>query len=364
VAHPEILKRAARLGEKYKLAEGSLSEFRKDPLTGQTVIVAPQRSRRPNAFAQERDGGADDEVCPFCEGHEDETPPEVFALRKEGTEADTPGWFVRVVPNKFPALIPAAQSMETPILRADQPLKRGDPAIGVHEAIIESPRHVTSLALLSESEIARILAVYRHRLLDLRRDNSIRYALIFKNEGRLAGASIPHVHSQLMALQRIPRLARRALRRASRHYEREGRCLACDLIRNESAAGDRLIHESSGFVVVANDAGRFPYESRILPKAHQAEFELAAPEQLLDLAATLRRLLRALDSVVKGAAYNLTLHSAPPGVSCQAWHHWYLELIPRLTRIAGFEFASGWHVNTVAPEQAAEQLRKVVREAS
>ena len=337
-----------------------MSEFRKDPLTGQTVIIAPERSRRPNAFAQESGGDAD-EACPFCETHEDETPPEVFALRKEGTAADTPGWFVRVVPNKFPALQPAAQ---TPAPRADQPLKRGDPAIGVHEAIIESPRHVTSLAALSESEIAQILAVYRHRLLDLRRDTSIRYALIFKNEGRLAGASMPHVHSQLMALQRIPRLARRALRQASRHYEREGRCLACALIRNELAAGERLIYESAGFVLVANDAGRFPYESRILPKAHQAEFEMTPPEQVLELAATLRRLLRGLDGVVNGAAYNLTLHSAPPGAVCQAWYHWYLELIPRLTRIAGFEFASGWHVNTVAPEQAAQQLRKAFQEVS
>jgi len=337
-----------------------LAEFRKDPLTGQTVIVAPERSRRPHAFAQESDGDAD-ERCPFCETHEDETPPEVFALRKEGTAANTPGWFVRVVPNKFPALQSPGQ---TPVLGAEQPLKRGDAAIGVHEAIIESPRHVTSLAALSESEIAQVLAVYRHRLLDLRRDASIRYALIFKNEGRLAGASMPHVHSQLMALRRIPRLARRALRQASRHYEREGRCLACDLIRNELAAAERLIHENDGFVVVANDAGRFPYESRILPKTHRAEFELTAPEQLLELAATLRRLLRALDGVVKDAAYNLTLHTAPPGTPCQAWYHWYLDLIPRLTRIAGFEFASGWHVNTVAPEQAAQQLRKAFQDLS
>ncbi len=288
------------------------------------------------------------------------TPPEVFALRPTGGPANSPGWSLRVIPNKFPVVQGASgQGGGTSSARELLPAEQ---ATGVHEVVIETPRHVTTIAALPEKEMVDVLAAFRRRLLEIRRRRGIRYVLIFKNQGPEGGASIEHTHSQIVGLPKVPEQIARSLRAARRYDKEHGRCLLCDVLQTETAAGERLIDESEAFVAFSKHAGRFPYESRICPRLHQGTFESASEEALHDLAAMLRRLLRALDRVEPEAGYNLMLHTSPAGRRHEAYYHWHLELSPRLTGIAGFELATDWHMNPVTPEQAAQRLRQAIAE--
>jgi UDPglucose--hexose-1-phosphate uridylyltransferase len=325
------------------------------------VIVAPDRAKRPNAFVRASDAASDDDVCPFCEGNEQMTPPEVFAPRPAGGPANGPGWSLRVFPNKFPMVQRGVKG--SGVVSPPEGLLSAEAATGVHEALVETSRHETSMARLPEAEIADVLAAFRSRLIKIKRDRKIRYVLIFKNQGRAAGASLEHTHSQLLGLSKVPEQAERSLRTARRHYTQHGRCLLCEILQTEIAAGERVIDESNAFVALSKHAARFPYESRICPRSHQSTFEGAPVALLAELAAMLRRLLRALEHIAPQAAYNLMLHTAPAGNRHDSYWHWYLELSPRLTGIAGFELATDWHTNQVTPEQAAQQLREAIAES-
>jgi UDPglucose--hexose-1-phosphate uridylyltransferase len=338
-----------------------LSEFRKDPLKNIWVITANHRAREPRDFFHDRQE-IQNSACPFCPGHEAKTPPEVFALRQPGLPANGPGWQVRVVPNKFPLL-----RIEGELTRRAEGLYETLPGIGAHEVVIETPDHERMMADLSVTEIALVLQAYRARLLDLRRDPRFRYLQVFKNHGFEAGAPLPHSHSQIMAVPITPPTLKTELTACRSYFHDHERCLICALIAQERADGRRLVLDDGHFLALAPYASCFPFELRLFPQRHAHDFALQDDAALEACAAALRNLLRRLRNLLRDPPFNFILHTAPPmqqrpgrpddWVSLPYDYHWHIELVPRLSRIAGFEWGSGFFINLMPPEDAARFLR-------
>ena len=329
-----------------------MTDLRKDPVTGRWVIIATERQKRPSDFHVESVVVQPDGQCPFCEGHEERTPPEILAFRN-GSPGNTRGWEVRVVPNKFPAL-----RVEGSLDREGEGLFDRMSGIGAHEVIIESPNHDETLATLSEQAIEKVFWAWRERVLDLKRDIRLRYIVIFKNHGAAAGASLEHTHSQLIALPIVPREMTEELEGAKRHFNQKERCVFCDVIRQELKDGVRVIAESADFVALAPYAPRFPFEAWLLPKRHRSRFEEATPGEFASLARMLRDTLRRMNATLKSPPYNLIVHSAPLQDDAGPYYHWHIEVMPKLTRVAGFEWGTGFYINPTGPEEAADVLRK------
>jgi UDPglucose--hexose-1-phosphate uridylyltransferase len=280
------------------------------------------------------------------------TPPEVLAYRDTGGPPNSPGWNLRVVPNKYPAL-----QVEGNLDRQGEGLFDRMNGIGAHEVFIETPDHAKTMSTLSEAEIERVLWAYRERMLDLKRDQRFRFILVFKNHGGAAGATLEHSHSQLIALPIVPDFVRQEIEGAKRHYEAKERCVFCDIIRQEASAGRRIIHENREMLALAPYAARFPFETWLIPRSHGARFEEAPRPQYEGLAQMLKWLLLRMDRALETPPYNLILHSAPLSDGVTDFYHWHVELIPKLTRTAGFEWGSGFHINPTSPEEATEVLR-------
>lgn len=328
-----------------------MAEFRQDPLTGRWVIIAPGRAARPHQIAAPNSSTIH-EACPFCVGNETMTPPEVWALRTPESEVNTPGWRVRVVANKYPALDPRGVEAD----RSDG-LYRSTAALGVHEVIIESPDHATNLTALDGEHFANILFAYRARWRALTLGRRWRYLMIYKNQGDRAGATLEHVHSQLIALPQVPPQAAEELKGAKQHFGVTGRCVFCDIIRREAEQGERLVVESNDFVALCPFAPRFGFETWILPRQHCAAFEDISDRNLVAFGEILREFILRLNRLFDNAPFNYLLHSAPLEDHAAEHYHWHLEILPQLTRAAGFEWGSGMHMNSVAPEEAARLLR-------
>ena len=325
-----------------------MSEFRKDALSGQWVIVAPERASRPTDFPVERRRKGRG-FCPFCEGNEEKTPPELFALRDNGSAADRPGWRVRVVPNRFPALNPQA-----PLEEHSGPFATSMSGFGFHEVIIDTPRHVQSLSELQPAGVRDLLGVYRKRLNALRSDGRVAYAMLFKNAGAAAGATIEHSHTQLIGMPVTPPVVRGELAHCAEFAGRNGgACLFCRIMEQEMEARARVICERPHFLALAPFASRFPFETWVLPKRHFAHFEEQPPDTYADLAEMLCALLKRLDAALDQPAYNILLHTSPFGKEASPNYHWHMEIIPSVTRVAGFEWGTGFYINPVAPESAA-----------
>ena len=256
-----------------------MPELRKDPVTGRWVIISTERRKRPSDFRLERASTLGEEHCPFCAGHEDMTPPEVLSFRPNGGAPNTPGWDLRVVPNRFPAL-----QVEGNLDREGEGLFDRMNGIGAHEVVIETPDHAKTLASMSEPEIERVLWAFRERVLDLKKDIRFRYILLFKNHGAAAGATLEHTHSQLIALPIVPAFVREELDGAKRHFQAKERCVFCDIIHQELAAGVRLIQENAQVLALAPYAPRFPFETWLLPRRHGARFEEAPRQEYEGLA--------------------------------------------------------------------------------
>jgi UDPglucose--hexose-1-phosphate uridylyltransferase len=281
------------------------------------------------------------------------TPPEVLAFRNHGSAPNTPGWEVRVVPNKYPAL-----HVEGNLDREGEGLFDRMNGIGAHEVIIEHPDHAKTLATMTEPEIERVLWAFRERIVDLKRDIRFRYILIFKNHGAAAGATLAHAHSQLIALPIVPDFVREELQGAKRHYASKERCVFCDMIRQEVAAGRRVIHENADMVALAPYAPRFPFETWLLPRSHAARFEDAQRNVYESLARMLKSLMQRMNRALESPSYNLVIHSLPFSEQSTEFYHWHVELMPKLTRTAGFEWGTGFYINPTSPEEAAQVLRK------
>ena len=331
-----------------------MPQLRKDAITGRWVIIATDRQKRPNDFRVERASVIGRETCPFCPGHESLTPPEVLSYRQNGSAPTAPGWDVRVVPNKFPAL-----QVEGTLDREGDGMFDRMNGIGAHEVIIETPDHQRSLAAMSESEIERVLWAYRERIVDLKQDRRLRYILVFKNHGAAAGATLEHTHSQLIALPIIPDFVREEVDGARAHFAVKERCVFCDVIHQELAATQRIVLENADTVALAPYAPRFAFETWLLPKRHAARFEEAPRHEYEGLARVLKSLLQRMDRALESPAYNLIVHTAPFVDDVADLFHWHVEVIPKLTRVAGFEWGTGFYINPTPPEEAAKVLRSV-----
>jgi len=344
-----------------------MSELRKDPLVDRWVIIAAERGRRPDDFhsgepARHCPAGAS---CPFCEGSESKTPPETWAVRPLDSKPDTPAWQVPVLPNKFPAL-----RVEGSVDRCGLGMFDCMDGIGAHEVVIESPDHEWEMTTAPPEEIELSLRAVQERIEDLYRDGRFRYVVAFRNYGALAGASLSHPHSQLIALPVMPKRVKDKLASARDHYRRKERCIFCDIIAQELMLGDRVVVEHEHFVALSPYAARFPFELAIYPKEHQHDFGLLNLELRTDLARILQTCLRYLKQALGDPAYNYMINSVPnttprPGRP-DFWgtialdYHWHIEILPRVTRVAGFEWGTGFYINPVAPEDAALFLREMV----
>lgn len=329
-----------------------MPELRKDPVVGRWVIISTERGRRPSDFGP---GPVRPQLtqCVFCPGSEDKTPAEILAARPPGHPPNSPGWSYRVVPNKFPAL-----RIEGELEASGEGLFDRMEGIGAHEVVIETPDHRTTLADLPIDAVADVLLAYRERVLDLKKDGRFRYILVFKNHGEAAGASLEHPHSQLIATPIIPIMVTEELTGSAEYYERKERCVWCDILRQERRDRRRLILEGEGFTVVAPFAPRFPFEAWILPDRHRSAFEESGVDDLRNLAGVLREFLRRMDQVLNHPPFNYVLHTAPLHAPALDHFHWHLEVIPKLTHVAGFEWGSGFFINPVTPEDAASALRE------
>jgi UDPglucose--hexose-1-phosphate uridylyltransferase len=340
-----------------------VSELRFCAVKNRWTIIAPERKMRPQEFVLPRRPPPEPANDPFARGNERLTPPEILVLHGHGTPASGPGWQVRVFPNRFPVL-----RVEGEVGREGVGLFDRVHGVGAHEVIVENPDPSREMADLPIEDVVLVLLAYRARLQDLRRDTRLRYILIFKNKGQEAGASVGHPHSQLIATPIIPPIVKQELASAREHYHRKERCLFCDIIREESHLGERVAIETDRFLAIEPFASAYPFETWILPRTHLHDFVLANDDDLYGLARILRDYLRRIRVLLDDPPYNLVLHTAPSSHLRPAhpdyWQtiehdfHWHIEIIPRITRSAGFEWGSGLTINPTAPEEAAQFLRE------
>ena len=340
-----------------------MPELRKDPVIGRWVIINTERAKRPSDFvpsAPEPETSKPD--CPFCMGNESLTPPEILAYRENNSAPNTPGWSTRVVPNKFPAL-----RIEGDLDRQGVGIFDRMNGVGAHEVVIDSPGHDTRLEETDKAQVARVLHAYRERIADLERDPRFRYVLVFKNEGRLAGATLSHPHSQIIATPIIPKEVKEKLDAAKSFYDFKDRCIYCDVVSQEQAMGERNVIETAYFLAFCPFAPRFPFEIWIVPKRHSCAYTDIFPDEQDDLAHVMKTVLMKLSVVLKRPPYNFIIHTAPNRIPRKGhWHtlgldfHWHIEIIPRLTSIAGFEWGAGFFINPMPPEDAAKYLREAV----
>jgi UDPglucose--hexose-1-phosphate uridylyltransferase len=331
-----------------------LPELRKDPITGRWVIVATDRAKRPSDFTRESYEPKGGRFCPFCPGNETKTPPELLVFGRNGSR-NLADWTLRVVPNKFPAL-----RVEGDLTREGEGLYDKITGVGAHEVIIETPDHMSTLSTMPEKRVEDLFWAFRERLIDLRRDVRLRHILLFKNHGERAGATLEHPHSQLIALPVIPKRVQEEIDGAKRHYEFKERCVFCDILRQERTDAERIIIETDHFLAFAPYAARFPFETWLLPKQHASHFDTISPTAMQNLASVMQRLLQKIDKTLEKPAYNLVVHTAPIQDPALVHYHWHIELIPKLTNVAGFEWGSGFYINPTPPEEAAKFLREMI----
>jgi len=344
-----------------------MPELRHDPIQRRWVIIAKERGARPLQFQGELRFPRNPS-CPFCEGMEGTTPHEIMALGPEGRQPNTPGWELRVVPNKFPAL-----QIEGEPDRRGVGFYDAMNGIGAHEVLIETPRHMLHMAEMSPAQMERIFFAYQARLVDLLKDPRFKYVLIFKNYGADAGATIAHPHTQIIATPVTPRTVSDELASARDHFRLKERCLFCDLLSQELETGERLVALSDHFAAICPYASRFPYEVMVLPRRHAHDFALEPAERVRDLSRIMHTVMKRLRKALGDPPFNFVFHTAPNtnhhmrrsnywDTISHDWH-WHVEILPRMTQPAGFEWGTGFYINPMAPELAADHLRKVQVEA-
>ena len=340
-----------------------MPELRKDPIIGRWVIISVERSKRPGDFKvdhpEEKQG-----LCPFCEGNEKSTLPEVFAIRKPGSDKDTPGWNVRVIPSVEQKL-----DIKGDIERRGVGMYDVMNPLGVHEIIIESPGHFTNIYQLADEQVELVINTGVNRLVELGEDARLKYCLFFKNHGLRAGGSkvTPHVCSQIIATPVTPTRVKEELRGAQLYYKYKDRCIFCDLIKQELNAGIRVIMDTENIIAIAPFASRFPFEIWILPKKHSSDFIHIQKQEIKDISRVLKALFHKLSVALNDPPYNYMLHTAPfrhaqrPGYwqTITDDYHWHIEITPRTTHVAGFEWGSGFYINPIPPEDAAKYLREI-----
>lgn len=340
-----------------------MPEIRFNPLSGRGVIIAAERARRP--FQNKSESAAEDRNsprnCPFCKGNEEQTPAQTDSLFFPSSR----DWAVRSVPNRYAALTPVSDpwiqnefQIETGPKSSPLYWKR-ESASGLHEVIIESPQHVERCGDLDDAQWRRLIQFYVQRIQAAYSDDRWCYVQLFKNQGRSAGASMSHVHSQLMAMPIIPQLVSREVSQLEQYAGEYGECFWCTVLKTELEIGARIVKTTPNFAVLCPFISRFAGETWILPRVHLPSMENSPPEILDELAAIMAEILRKLESVLSEPAYNVIYRNAPricgqiPGA-----FHWRVEITPRINSIAGFEIGTGYFINVISPEEFVSRLRE------
>lgn len=330
-----------------------MSQLRRDPVTGRWIIVNYEKVMRPEDFSFDAPRKNNNvENCPFCPGNERLTPPEIIAHRKTG-RANSAGWTIRVVPNKYPAL-EAKGNLD----------KRGAGVfdrmngIGAHEVIIDIPEHFSDIADIRDSQAEEVIWSYVGRSTDLRKDPRFKYILVFRNYGKSAGASLEHPHSQLIALPIVPKRVNEELHSSMEYHRYKDRCVFCDIVNQELSDKERVVEENKFFVSFCPFVSRFPYETWIMPKRHESHFAAIKKEEVRPLGTILRNTMRKLKKLLNDPPYNYIIHTSPINGHENEYYHWHMEIMPKLINVAGFEWGSGFYANPVSPEEAAKNLTK------
>ncbi|WP_163336813.1 galactose-1-phosphate uridylyltransferase [Desulfopila sp. IMCC35008] len=330
-----------------------MPELRKDPVLGRWIIISKERGKRPTDFPIEKPevlGG----FCPLCPGNEKTTPPEVLAYPTDDHHRTGTGdWQVRVVPNKYPALV-----IEGGLDKEGEGLYDKMNGIGAHEVIIESPNHDEPFSQLPPDKMMLVFRAYRQRINDLTRDERFQYVMIFKNHGKAAGASLEHSHSQLIALPILPRMIVSELSGALSYYKYKERCVFCDIIRQEIQQDIRVVCQNEHFITITPFAPRTPFEMWVLPRKHSSSFSYADDSMLYSLSEIFSETLKRLDRCIPNVPFNFVLHTEPLRSGRMEHYHYHFEIVPKLTSIAGFEWGSGFYINPIPPEEAAIYLRE------
>ncbi|MEA3334459.1 MAG: galactose-1-phosphate uridylyltransferase [Chloroflexota bacterium] len=332
-----------------------MSEIRQNMATKQWVIIASERAKRPEDFADwsrsrpMADVPVYDPECPFCPGNEE--GPEMEVLRLPEGESD---WQLRVVKNKYPAL-----NLDGQRVRQFDGVHRRISGVGYHEVVIETREHNTSLATQTIEEVSRTFQAFQMRGKEIALDDRIEHIIYFRNHGPHAGTSLVHPHSQIIGLPVVPFNVRSRMEEAQRYFDDTGICVYCAMLKDEVKSGQRVVVENEDYVAFLPYAALSPFHIWILPKEHQFSYLMVSPRAIDTLAEITRDVLGRLYVGLNDPDYNIVLRSAPAKVWYADYLHWYLSLIPRVTQSAGFELGSGMFINTALPEDSAEFLRSV-----
>lgn len=335
-----------------------MPQMRQDAVTKHWVIIATERARRPERPAMPFNEPVSvdyKEDCFFCRGNEATTPPEVYACRMDNSDPDTPGWFLRVVNNKF-----AAVNMEEPFQINDKDLLHVSAyATGRAEVLIETHYHSKGPSKQSILEIKRVLKAYMARYYELSFDEDLKYILIFRNHGAVAGASLEHPHSQIIAIAEVPPNVQEELTGSKAYYETHQRCVYCDMLQSEIKDNTRIVYENKHYVTLAPYASRVPFEMVIMPKFHSSSYASIDEYQLNSLADAWKETFYKLDAGLNNPPYNCYIHTAPTQQNVDDFYHWHIEILPKLSIAAGFEMGTGMYINVTIPEECAQFLRNV-----
>ena len=329
-----------------------MSEIRRNMITRDWVIMATERARRPHEFI---DGKKQRAVlphykdnCPFCIGNE-------HLSTKEYARIDGPdGWKVRIIANKFPALSPEGNRV-----RHTEGLYQTISGIGVHDVVVESPEHDAVMAFMPETQIQNILRCYRERYLQIRKDRRLEAIVIFKNYGESAGSSLEHTHSQIAATPVVPPQFRDRVEEAVRYFDDHGDCIFCRTILDEISTGSRIIAENSNFIAFIPYAALTPFHIWVFPRIHNSSFESISDDEIADLASIMKNILLRLFHGLGDPDFNFTIRSSPLADRETRYFHWYLSIIPKMSKQAGFEMGSGMYINSAIPEESAEYFRNI-----
>ncbi|MEA1912699.1 MAG: DUF4931 domain-containing protein [candidate division WOR-3 bacterium] len=321
-----------------------MTNFRKDPLYNRWVLMVPGRGKRPHAFYREKEKD-DGKVCPFCEGREEKTPPEIDSFRVKG-KANEPGWKIRVVPNKYPAL-----TRELKTGWGSKGLLQSIKGYGTHEVIIETPSHSKTLYNMNEEEISLIFKMYRKRTIILKEDKNLKCIFIFKNYGRIAGASFPHSHSQILGLPLIPPFVEEEIKRIKDSLN----CIYCHLIL-KAGKDKRILTKNSDFIALAPYASLVPYQITVFPLEHKPYFEEISDAEINSLSRIIKEIFQRYNKILRAPAFNFFIHTFPRDKRCKNYHY-HLQIMPKLTIQAGFEMGSGIFINPVPPKTAIRELK-------
>lgn len=336
-----------------------MPELRQDPITREWVVIAVERGKRPHDFQAPGEKARQECLdqqrpsCPFCMGNEAKTPPEVAAYRENGTKANTAGWRVRTVPNRFAALKMEGERQRREI----GDFFRMMDGVGAHEVIIETPNHCDTIGRMSDEQVEGVALMYLDRFRALKGDARFESIILFRNRGTRAGASLLHPHSQLIATPMVPGMLRRRLEMSFRYYDDHGACVYCRMVEREKEEGLRMVLENDDYVAFEPFASRVPFETWIVPKDHKSAFEDISRDQAKALGRTLNAVLGLLYRKLDDPDYNYVVRTEPLREDHSSYFHWSLHILPRLTTAAGFEMGSGMYINPMPPETAAAFLR-------